>query len=129
MMRAIRSVTLSATAAAFALSGVVDAAERVTTLRALPMHAISFDIGSKHALSYFLVNNGSCELTVWLTDTSSDDEGAPGAPTRMLISVTPGKTMQVGTPEGMAAEFACAANAESISVRILTEVAYSKPRP
>jgi hypothetical protein len=129
MIRAIKSITLSATSAALALSGVVEAAERDTTLRALPMHAISFDIGSKHALSYFLANNGSCELTVWLTDTSPDDEGAPGAPTRMLISVTPGKTMQVGSPEGMAAEFVCAANAESISVSRLTEVAYSKPRP
>jgi len=129
MMRAIKGIALSATSVAFSLTGVVDAAERDTTLRALPMHAISFDIGSKHALSYFLINSGSCELTVWLTDIADRDEAAPGAATRMVIPVSPGKTMQVGSPEGMAAEFACAKNAESISVRTLTEVAYSKPRP
>jgi hypothetical protein len=128
-MRVLKSTTLSAILAAFALSGAVDAAERDTALRALPMHAISFDIGSKHAISYFLVNSGSCELTVWLTDISHRDEAASSAATRMVISVSPGKTMHVGSPEGMAAEFACAKNAESISVRTLTEVAYSKPRP
>jgi len=47
----------------------------------------------------------------------------------MVLSVAPGRTMQVGSAEGMAAEFACAANAESMSVLTLTEVAYSKPRP
>ncbi len=129
MMRALKSIAFSATSVAFALSGVVDAAERDTTLRALPMHAISFDIGSKHALSYFLVNSGNCELTVWLTDISDRDEAASSAATRMVIPVSPGKTMQVGSPEGTAAEFACAKNAESISVRTLSEVAYSKPRP
>ena len=36
--------------------------------------------------------------------------------------------MQVGSAEGTVAEFACATNAESMSVRTLTEVAYFKPR-
>ena len=93
------------------------------------MHAVTFDIGSKHAISYFLVNDGNCDLTVWLTDISHDDVAAPSTVTRMVLVVGPGKTMQVGSAEGMAAEFACAANAESMSVLTLTEVAYSKPRP
>ena len=110
MMRAIRNITLSVALGGLALSGDVEAAERDTALRALPMHAVSFDIGSKHAISYFLINDGNRELTVWLTDVSRDDETAGGAPARMVISVAPGKAMQVGSAEGMAAEFACAAN-------------------
>ena len=66
---------------------------------------------------------------MWLTDISLDDEATPSMATRMVLAVAPGKTMRVGSAEGMAAEFACAANAESMSVLTLTEVAYSKPRP
>ena len=129
MTGTIKSITASVALVSLALSGSVEAAERDTTLRALPMHGVSFDIGSKHAISYFLINDGNCDLTVWLTDISHDDEAAPSTATRMVISVAPGRTMQVGSAEGTAAEFACAANAESMSVRTLTEVAYSKPRP
>ena len=92
------------------------------------MHGISFDIGSKHAISYFLIEDGDCDLTVWLTDISHDDEAAPSAATHMVISVAPGGTMQVGSAEGTVAEFTCAANAESMSIRTLTEVACVKQR-
>jgi hypothetical protein len=92
------------------------------------MHAVTFDIGSKHAISYFLIKDGNCDLTVWLTDISLDDESTPGTATRMVLSVAPGRTMQVGSTEGMAAEFACATNAEFMTVHTLTEVAYSKSR-
>ena len=129
MTWAVKSILLPVALVSLAVSGSVEAAERDTTLRALPMHAVTFDIGSKHAISYFLVNDGNCDLTVWLTDISLDDDAAPSMATRMVLSVAPGRTMQVGSAEGMAAEFACAANAESMSVRTLTEVAYSKPRP
>jgi len=129
MTGTIKSITALVALVSLALSGSVEAAELDTTLRALPMHGVSFDIGSKHAISYFLIKDGNCDLTVWLTDISHDDESTPGTATRMVLSVAPGRTMQVGSAEGMAAEFACAANAESMSVLTLTEVAYSKPRP
>ena len=129
MTGTIKSITALVALVSLALSGSVEAAELDTTLRALPMHGVSFDIGSKHAISYFLVNGGNCDLTVWLTDISHDDEADPGTATRMVSSVAPGKTMLVGSSEGMAAEFACAENAQSIRVRTLTEVAYSKPQP
>ena len=104
--------TIKSVTALVALSGSLEAAELDTTLRALPMHGISFDFGSKHAISFFLINGGNCDLTVWLTDISHDDEAAPGTATRMVTSVAPGKTVQVGSAEGMAAEFACATDAE-----------------
>ena len=129
MTGTIKNITALVALVGLALSGGLEAAELDTTLRALPMHAVTFDIGSKHAISYFLVNDGNCDLTVWLTDISLDDKSTPATATRMVLSVAPGRTMQVGSAEGMAAEFACAANAESMSVRTLTEVAYSKPRP
>ena len=126
MMAAVKTVLLSVALGGLALTGVAQAAERNTTQRALPMHGVSFDIGSKHAISYFLTKGGDCDLTVWLTDISHDDEAAPSTATRMVISVAPGGTMQVGSAEGTVAEFACAANAESMSVRTLTEVACDK---
>ena len=117
MTGTIKSITALVALVSLALSGSLEAAELDTTLRALPMHAVTFDIGSKHAISYFLIKDGNCDLTVWLTDISLDDEATPSMATRMVLAVAPGKTMRVGSAEGMAAEFACAANAESMSVR------------
>ena len=76
MTGTIKNITALVALASLALSGSLEAAELDTTLRALPMHAVTFDIGSKHAISYFLVNDGNCDLTVWLTDISHDDEAA-----------------------------------------------------
>lgn len=64
MMAAVKTILWSVALGGLALTGVAQAAERDTTLRALPMHGVSFDIGSKHAISYFLVNDGNCDLTV-----------------------------------------------------------------
>ena len=130
MTGTIKSITASIALTSLALGGAVNAAERDTRLRALPMGAISFDIGSEHAIGYFLVRDGNCDLSVWLADRSAGDEIAIGTPTRMTTPVSFGRTMFVGSAEGMAAEFACAANADFMTVRILTEVAYSKePNP
>lgn len=130
MMAAIKSITSSVAWAGFAfLSVSASAAGRDTTLRAMPMHGVSFDIGSKHAVSYFLVKDGNCDLTVWLVDRAREEEVASDTPTRMVIEVAPGKSTQVGSEEGRVAEFACSANAGSMSIRTLTETAYSKPRP
>ena len=130
MIAAIKSITSSVALAGFALLGVsTNAAERDTTLRAMPMHGVSFDIGSKHAISYFLVKHGNCDLTVWLVDIAREEEVASDTPTRMVIEVAPGKSTQVGSAEGRVAEFACSANAGSMSIRTLTETAYTKPRP
>ena len=41
------------------------------------MHGVSFDIGSKHVISYFLVKTGNCDLTVWLVDIAREDEVVP----------------------------------------------------
>ena len=52
-----KNITALVVLVSLALSGSLEAAELDTTLRALPMHAATFDIGSKHAISYFLVND------------------------------------------------------------------------
>ena len=74
MMAAVKSITSSVALGGVALLSVsANATERDTTLKALPMHGVSFDIGSKHAISYFLVKDGNCDLTVWLVEISRED--------------------------------------------------------
>ena len=67
MTPAIKSLTAVALAA-LPLPGLNADAEQGAPLSALPMHGVSFDIGSKHAVGYFLVREGNCSLTVLLTD-------------------------------------------------------------
>jgi hypothetical protein len=94
------------------------------------MHGVSFDIGSKHAVAYFVLRDANCDLTVFLTDRfSEDDEVTPSVPARFMISIAPGKAAKVGSAEGTEAEFACARRADFMTVRTFTEVAYNKARP
>ena len=127
-MRATVSTTspIAAVVLAF-LSGAVEAGE--PTLRALPLHAISFDLGSKHAVSYFVVKDGNCELTVLLADLAGDDDIHQSPPARMTVPIAAKRTAIVSSPGGTAAEFACAANAEAMTVRLFKEVAFEKGRP
>jgi hypothetical protein len=60
MMAAIKSIISSGAVGGLAVFSVgANAGEPYTTLRALPLRAVSFDLGSKHAISYFLVNDGN----------------------------------------------------------------------
>ena len=98
-------------------------------LTALPMQGVSFDIGSKHVVSYFLSRDGQCDLAVMLSDVLvEEDEVAPGTPARFRIAIPPGKTVRVGSSEGAVAEFVCGARAEVMAIRTLIEVASNKRR-
>jgi hypothetical protein len=104
-MTAIKSITSAIALASLPLLSSSVAAEPGAPLRALPMHDVSFDIGSKYAVGYFLMRDGNCDLTVLLTDRfSEDDKVAPGVPARFMISIAPSKTAKVGLADGTGAE-------------------------
>jgi hypothetical protein len=91
------------------------------------LQAISFDVGRKHVLSYFLSKNGLCDLTILVTDRP--DEAAEGdeIPTlttaRFKAEIDGGKTAQLDTAPGKALEYACATDAQAMSVTEVNQVA------
>jgi hypothetical protein len=73
-----------------------------------PLQGVSFDIGTKRAVSYFLSNDNACKLTLMLADVVDDDDEVNGlTATRMTVAVESGKTAYLDTAEGTSLEFKC----------------------
>ena len=98
-----------------------------------PLYAVSFDVGRKRVLSYFLSKNGLCDLTIFVTDRPGEVAEGEEIPTlttaRFHAAIGGGKTLQYDTSEGRSLEYACATNAQAMNVRQVNQVAVTSPRP
>ncbi len=117
---------------AMAHLGAVQAGDATPVWRTMkPLHAISFDVGRKHVLSYFLRKEGLCELTMMVTDrpdeASDGDEIPTLAAARFKAAIDGGKTARLDTPEGKSLEYACATDAHAMSVMQMNQVAVASP--
>jgi hypothetical protein len=96
-----------------------------------PLYAVSFDVGRKHVLSYFLSKKGQCDLTTLVTDRP--DEAAEGdeipelTTARFRAMIDGGKTAHVDTAEGKSLEYVCATGAQTMSIREVNQVAVTSP--
>ena len=117
---------------AMAHLGAVQARDGTPVWRTMkPLHAISFDVGRKHVLSYFLSKNGLCELTLMVADrpdeTPKGDEIPTLATTRFKTAIDGGKAARLDTAEGKSLEYVCATDAQAMRVRELDRVAVASP--
>ena len=101
----LRKRTILAIAFAGAFSGVSAMAGHGMTMK--PLQGVSFDIGTKRAVSYFLSDNGECKLTLTLAELVKDDEANGLTATRMTVAVEVGKVARLDTAEGKSLEFKC----------------------
>lgn len=108
-------ISLRTIAAAAALSGLVSlagigVAQAQDGLTMKPLAGISFDVGSKRAISYYEADQGACKVTLILAEPFSADIA------RHEIKVQAGKTE--GIDAGRKIDFSCAAHAEAVSVAL-----------
>ena len=96
-----------------------------------PLYAVSFNVGRKRVLSYFLRESGLCDLTVMATDRPGEDpkgdEILPLRTERFRAAVDGGRTARFDTAEGRSLEYACAAGAQTMRVREVNQVAWTSP--
>ncbi|MGI9402899.1 MAG: hypothetical protein ACR2OF_00110 [Hyphomicrobium sp.] len=96
-----------------------------------PLYAVSFDVGRKHVLSYFLSKNGLCDLTTLLTDRPDEavegDEIPALKTARFNATIDAGKSAHYDTAEGKSLEYVCATDAQAMSVRQVNQVAVTSP--
>lgn len=117
-------VAFTSAAALAAAAGPASAGERLTMK---PKAGISFDVGTKRAVGYYLAEGGICNLTVLMADTGLGDE-VKGAATRVSVPVIPKKAARIDTAEGKTLEFSCAPSAQAMTVNVLEKVAYAAPK-
>lgn len=92
-----------------------------------PRQGVSFEVGSKHAISYYLADGGVCKLTVLMAE-SNEADAVKGAATRVTIPVIPTRAARIDNAEGKTLEFTCAPSAAGMSVKVLDQVAAAPPR-
>lgn len=125
-MISMKSATASLAFAALATAAVAGSAraEGAVQLSVTPLQVINVDVGTKHAIGYYLADNGKCNLTVMLTDFSYDGDQIPSA-SRVNVEVAAGTSAKVDTIDGTTLAFSCAAGAAEMGVRSFTRLALS----
>ena len=108
-------------------AGAVQAADASSVLTMKPLHGISFDVGTKRAVSYFLSYNGICHLTLIVAEAFDGYEVPADTPARYEVSIDPGKTARIDAAEGKSLEFACQASAQAMSLTTVSQFAVNSP--
>lgn len=104
--------------------GVVPArADGAKELHVTPLKAINLDVGIKRAIGYYLADNGSCNLTVLLSDVNYLDGLVPSA-SRVTMNVAAGTSAKVDTIDGTTMQFTCSTGARDMTVKTFARVAY-----
>ena len=116
----IALVGISATAGL----GMAQAADPASLLTMKPLEGVSFDIGTKRAVSYFLSDGNSCELTLMLAEVVHGDEVNGLTATRVTVPIEAGKAAHLDTVEGKTLEFRCQGRAQVMSVEASSQATY-----
>jgi hypothetical protein len=90
-----------------------------------PARGLMLDVGSKHTVSYFVSDEGKCNLTLMVGEKADDNGDHSSVGARVRVSIEGGKAAVIETAEGKSLQFTCAAGATSMSVRPLEVLAYS----
>ncbi|MEW5964050.1 MAG: hypothetical protein AB1749_10860 [Pseudomonadota bacterium] len=124
-MTTTKIIVATAIAAVLSAQGAVSL--RAEELRAVqtmkPLHGISFDIGSKRAVSYYLSDKGRCKLVLTLATVPNWDEVPSFTSTRFEAAIPGGKATRFVSDEGKSVEFSCQENAQAMSVNPVENVA------
>lgn len=94
-----------------------------------PLSGLSFDVGSKKAVGYYVVQDGACDLTLLVGDvvTEADDLAPKSIPARFSSLIQAGRSARIDTGEGKRVEFVCSAGAQTLLTRVTEQMAYAAP--
>lgn len=118
-------LSLSALAIAALAVGRAGAAELTAPAVLKPVKGVSFDIGSKHAMTYYKPAGGICNLTLVMAERPNEDGTVASTASRISVPVLPGKTARIDTAEGKALEFACKVGGSEMTVKSVEQVAWT----
>ena len=112
-MNSIKNIIVAATLSALSL-GYLTAAQAETVK---PLQAVSFHTETKDAVAYYLADKGTCKVVLTLTDKVTY------VPTRFEDVVEANKSTLRPVDDGKSLEFACAPDAQAMTLNMLATVA------
>ena len=85
------SFAIAAGISAMAGPGMTRAIDPASPLTVKLLQGVSFDIGTKRAVSYFLSGDNACKLTLMLAEVAQGDEASGLTATRMMVAIESGR--------------------------------------
>jgi hypothetical protein len=123
-MNSIKSIIAATTLAGILSVNAVPASQAGDTGWTMkPLSGVSFDVGTKHAVGYFLSESGRCMLTVVVADQMRGDDVPTDTPIRFHVAIDAGKNARFDTAEGKSLQFACGPQTEVVLVNEIKQVA------
>ena len=86
----------------------------VQTYRAT--QALSYVVGSKRAVGYFQSVAGQCQLTLMIGEAVDPDVGHAPSAARMILAMSPGQSVALGSAEGESMTATCGADGDTLEV-------------
>jgi len=120
-----KAAIVAAMLAGFTSIGVQSAFADEGQYTVKPLHGISLHVGSKHAVGYYQVNAGVCELTLVVGEEPKAEEVLVQTPARFRASIEAGQHARFDTGEGKELAFYCGPAAAAMSVETMQQTAYT----
>jgi len=105
------SVAAAATAASSASTGLPSQTSYV------PMQAISYDLGSKLAIGYFISEAGACQVVLMVGENADPETGTRLTAARLRLALLPGQVAGLDSEEGRSLDLTCGEGAATLFVR------------
>jgi hypothetical protein len=77
---------------------------------------LTYAIGSKRAVGFFQTVAGKCQLTLMIAEAVDPDVAQPPSAARMILAMSPGQSLALGSAEGETMTATCGAGAETLEV-------------
>ena len=116
-MNSLKKIIVEAALAAVLSLSTAAATQAADVLTMKPLQALSFDVDTKHAVAYFVSQNGACKLAVTLAETPNADDVTNFTTTRFEAAINAGKAARFDASAGKALEFACQADTLAMTVK------------
>ncbi len=123
MSATIKSAGVAAVLALSILTAAGNAVAESVSFK--PNQGVSLHLGPKHAVGYFLTDDGVCQLTLVVGDEIKGDELPATASARFRAAIEAGKHARFDTGSGTELQFSCAPGAVAMTVEPLDQVAYT----
>jgi hypothetical protein len=79
--------------------------------------AMTYTLGSKRAIGYFVVADGKCQVTLMISEAVDAELAQPLSAARLRLSMLPGESAALDSAEGETMQLTCGSGAETVVVK------------
>jgi hypothetical protein len=81
-----------------------------------PSEGMTYVLGSKRAVGYFLNTSGTCQVTLMIAEAVDPDMAQPTSAARMTVRMAPGQSMTLDSAEGESMVATCGSGGETLQI-------------